>query len=105
MKARNRAGGLDRLLAEAQTAMRHEVSTRRKAAQGDGVWPADRAAADLCTMLARTNHDQRGAFRGRLSHRQCVVLGQYGSRSSTKPPPTRAATRRTCYAGPVDAPT
>jgi hypothetical protein len=84
MKAGDRGPVLERLLTEAQAAMQHEVSSRRKAVPGDGAWPAEEGVADLCVQLPRTKPDQRDAFRARLISRQRVVLGQYGVESARR---------------------
>lgn len=49
MKARDRSPALERLLVEAQAAMQHEVSSRRKAVPGDGASSSARRA--LCERL------------------------------------------------------
>lgn len=75
---------LDRLLTEAQVAVQPHISSRRKAAEGDGTWPTTSDATELCALLARTSRDERDAFRGRLTNRQRVVLSMYGGFSLTR---------------------
>jgi hypothetical protein len=82
MKARDRSPALARLLTEAQAAMQHDVSSRRKALPGDGSWPTEAEVTDLLVQLARTKPDQRDAFRNRLQRRQRVVLAHYGVESA-----------------------
>jgi hypothetical protein len=73
------ASALDRLLAEARAVRQYEVFSGRTTRPGDGWWPSEEDAAELCGLLAETTMDQREAFRRGLTGQQCRILVEYGA--------------------------
>jgi hypothetical protein len=68
---------------DAAAAGAHDVSLRRHTGAATEVWPTESEVAALCGSLVGTSISERARFRAELGHRQRVVLGRFGVRSTT----------------------